>query len=86
MNRQQRIYEKLTERFAPNILEVYDESMKHRNHLPEHHGHETHYLVVIAGSEFIGLSKIEQHRKVHRALQSEFAAGLHSLQIKVLNS
>ena len=84
VNRKQRIYQLLSQQFQVQILSVEDESLQHKNHLPEHHGKETHYFVRISCRDLDSLGKVEQHRKVYAALQPEFESGLHALRIEVL--
>lgn len=74
----------LTERFAPSRLEVSDESERHRGHAGWREGGETHFRVVIASARLEGLSRLAQHRAVNEALEAQFHAGLHALQIKVV--
>ena len=87
MNRQQRI-ENYLKVLAPTLLEVINDSEKHKNHA-DHlggagHTGETHYKVKISSALFEGLSRIDCHRKVNEALSDEFKNGLHALEIKII--
>jgi BolA protein len=81
MERERRIRTILAETFAPEALEVIDDSGKHAGHAGAAPGGETHYTVRIVTPVFAGLSRVERHRRVNAALQGEFDAGLHALAI-----
>jgi BolA protein len=76
------ITEKLTEAFAPERLEVIDESHRHAGHAGARPGGETHYSVYIVSPAFQGKSRIERHRMVNATLASELAGGVHALAIR----
>jgi BolA protein len=84
--RERRIRSLLTARFAPEALEVKDDSALHAGHAgaapsSELGGGETHFSVRIVAAAFAGLSRIERHRQVNQALAAELASGLHALAI-----
>jgi len=75
---------KLRETFAPSLIEVTDESDRHRGHAGWREGGGTHFRVTIASSHFDGMSRLAQHRAVMTALDDQFEAGMHALNIKVV--
>lgn len=75
------ITRKLTERFAPQSLDVQDESHKHAGHAGSHPGGQTHYRVYIVSDAFKGKSRLDRHRMVNAALADELAGGVHALAI-----
>ena len=79
------IAEKLSVKFAPTHLEVIDESEKHRGHGGYREGGETHFRVRIASPEFIGKSRLAQHRAVMEALDAELKGGVHALAVEVVS-
>ena len=79
------IAEKLSVKFAPTHLEVIDESEKHRGHGGYREGGETHFRVRIASPEFIGKSRLAQHRAVMEALNAELKGGVHALAVEVVS-
>jgi BolA protein len=81
MNTRDRIAQKLTAAFAPQHLDVVDESHQHAGHAGSRPGGETHYRVYIVSGAFRGKSRIERHRMVNETLSSELAAGVHALAI-----
>jgi len=75
------ITEKLTEAFAPESINVIDESHKHEGHAGHRPGGQTHFRVHIVAEAFRGKSRIERHRMINQALSGEFEAGMHALAI-----
>jgi BolA protein len=75
------ITEKLTEAFAPQTLDVVDESHQHAGHAGHRPGGETHFRVHIVSQAFRGKSRLERHRMVNAILSGELAAGVHALAI-----
>lgn len=81
-SRKERIAASLTGRFAPEALDVVDDSSRHAGHAGARPEGETHFKVRIVAAAFKGLSRIARHRAVTDALAGEFAAGLHALTIE----
>ena len=81
MNTRDSITEKLIEAFAPQTLEVIDESHQHVGHAGHRPGGETHFRVRIVSDAFRGKSRIERHRMVNATLRAELEAGVHALAI-----
>ena len=68
MSTRDRITEKLTAAFAPQRLDVVDESHQHAGHAGSRPGGETHFRVYIVSEAFQGKSRIERHRMVNATL------------------
>lgn len=77
------IMARLAERFAPETLEVRDDSEQHRGHSGWREGGETHFSVTIAAQEFAGMSRIARHRAIHAALGPEIVGRIHALALRV---
>lgn len=75
------ITKKLTEAFAPQSLEVLDESHRHEGHAGSRPGGQTHYAVYIVSDAFKGKSRLERHRMINHSLSAELAGGVHALAI-----
>jgi len=75
------IVEKLTKVFAPECLEVIDESHRHAGHAGARPGGETHFHVYIVSPAFGGKSRLERHRMVNAALADQLQGGVHALAI-----
>jgi BolA protein len=81
MQVKQTITDKLTKAFAPQSLEVVDESHRHEGHAGHRPGGETHFRVNIVSEAFRGKGRIDRHRMVNDTLSGELAAGVHALAI-----
>ena len=75
------ILEKLQAAFAPDRLEVTDDSHRHAGHAGARPGGETHFNVYIVSGAFRGKSRIERHRMVNAVLADELGSGVHALAI-----
>ena len=75
------ITQKLTEAFAPQSLNVVDESHQHAGHAGHRPGGETHYRVYIVSDAFKGKTRLQRHRMINETLAGELAAGVHALAI-----
>ncbi len=83
MTYKERIENKLRARFAPEILEVRDDSAKHAGHVGARPEGETHFFVHIKAGAFEGLSRVARQRLVYDALREELEAHVHALSLKV---
>jgi BolA protein len=79
------IVEKLSAKFAPDYLEVIDESSRHQGHAGWREGGETHFRVRIAAQTFTGKSRLAKHRAVMETLDIELKDRVHALAIEVLD-
>jgi BolA family transcriptional regulator, general stress-responsive regulator len=75
------ITKKLTSAFAPESLEVLDESHQHEGHAGHRPGGETHFRVYIVADAFKGKSRLERHRMINETLAGELKSGVHALAI-----
>jgi BolA family transcriptional regulator, general stress-responsive regulator len=75
------ITEKLSKTFAPQSLDVVDESHQHVGHSGHRPGGETHFRVYIVSEAFRGKSRLERHRLVNETLSGELSGGVHALAI-----
>jgi stress-induced morphogen len=41
-----------------------------------------HFEISVTSADFAGLPLIQQHQRVHKALESEMDRGIHAVQIK----
>ena len=75
------ITEKLTKAFAPQSLDVVDESHRHEGHAGHRPGGETHFRVYIPSEAFRGKDRLQRHRMVNETLSGELKGGVHALAI-----
>src|SRR3954447_18573768 len=76
-----RIAEKLNAAFAPQSLDVVDDSHRHEGHAGHRPGGETHFTVDIVSEAFRGKSRIERHRMINQTLSTELAGRVHALAV-----
>ncbi|MCK5275227.1 MAG: BolA family transcriptional regulator [Alphaproteobacteria bacterium] len=77
----ERINKKLTEGLTPTVLEVVDESAKHKGHGGWREGGETHYHVTVVADAFEGKSRVDRQRMVYALLAEEMAERVHALAL-----
>jgi BolA protein len=82
MSMESRIREKLTARFAPERIDVINESHRHAGHAGSPGTGESHFVVGIVSAAFAGKSRIERHRMINTELADELRGGVHALAIK----
>ena len=83
MSVRQTIEAKLTAAFAPDVLDVIDNSEAHRGHGGWREGGETHFKVVMVAPAFDGMSRVARQRAVYAALRDELADRVHALELDV---
>lgn len=77
------IVAKLSAKFAPEHLEVIDESSRHQGHAGSRPEGETHFRIRIAARSLAGLNRVAQHRAINDTLGDELRGGIHALAIEV---
>jgi len=82
------IRKKLTAAFAPQSLEVVDESHRHAGHAgatrDDGSQGETHFHVRLVSAAFEGVSRVERQRRVYAALADELKGPVHALSVSAL--
>ncbi|MEN2978443.1 BolA family transcriptional regulator [Tistrella bauzanensis] len=81
MTMKQRIESKLTQAFAPERLEIVDESDQHAGHAGHRPGGETHFRVDIVAAAFEGETRVARQRRVYQVLAEELADRVHALAL-----
>lgn len=71
---------RLTEAFAPDRLEVVNESHRHAGHGGDDGSGESHFRVLIRAPALAALSRVERHRAVNRAL-GDITTRVHALAL-----
>lgn len=79
---------RLNEAFAPERLEIVDQSHRHAGH--HHHGGidgqaggETHFEVTVVSAAFAGLNRVQRQRAVNAVLADQLAGPVHALSLKL---
>ena len=73
----------LRQHFTPSVLQIEDESARHAGHAGAAPGGETHWRVLLVADAFQGLGRLQRSRRVHAALEAEFAGGMHALSLSL---
>ncbi|MFQ5643435.1 MAG: BolA family protein [Thiogranum sp.] len=74
------IRERLNGLFAPDTLNIMDESAKHAGHASA--GGAGHFVVEIVADAFADKNSIQRHRLVYAALEDIMHTEIHALSIK----
>lgn len=69
--------------FAPDVLEIIDESHRHAGHAGAKDG-RGHFAVKIVSARFVGTKRLERHRMVYSALGSLMQTDIHALSVNAL--
>jgi BolA protein len=83
MERTQWIEETLRAAFAPEHLEIHDDSAAHRGHAGAAGG-GGHYSLVIVAAAFEGLDRLARQRAVYAALGDAVGTAIHALALRTL--
>ncbi len=75
---------RLERAFAPQLLEIEDQSERHRGHAGFREEGESHFRVVMVSAAFSGLSRIARERRVHDCLRDLLACPIHALSLRLL--
>lgn len=76
------IRRKLHAQFAPERLEVVDDSDKHAGHSGARPSGGTHFSVTIVAAAFEGVGRVDRQRRIYAALADEMAPdGVHALAL-----
>ena len=78
------IRDRLARQFAPQELEVRDDSAQHAGHAGARDG-RGHYTVRIVAAAFAAHGRVERHRMVYAALGELMQTDIHALSITALS-
>ena len=81
MTKAELIRERLESELQPLQIRIIDESIRHAGHVGANPGGESHFHLEIVARKFEGLSRVERHRLIYKALGNAFNEGLHALKI-----
>lgn len=75
--------ERLEQAFAPDKLEIEDQSERHKGHVGAQDG-RGHFALSISAKAFMGQSRIACHRMIYAALGELMQSDIHALKITIL--
>ena len=79
----ERLHAKLTQAFAPDQLDVVDESEQHRGHAGWREGGETHFRVRMIAGAFTDQGRLARQRAVNKCLAEELSGPVHALAMEL---
>jgi BolA protein len=79
------IYQKLTDFFSPQHLEIINESHKHQGHSGSPNTGNSHFSVVIKSKKLNNVSKLVGQRMIYSVLSEEMKKNIHALSIKIID-
>lgn len=83
MRMEDEIRQRLTAAFAPERLEVLNESHRHAGHAGDDGSGESHFRVRIQASALSQQGRLARHRAIHAALGPEVMGRVHALALEV---
>jgi BolA protein len=78
------IKQKLACAFSPAVIEVNDESHRHKGHAGARPGGESHFRIRLVSAAFEELPRLARQRAVNDLLKSELAGQIHALTMTIL--
>lgn len=72
---------RLEAEFAPQHLEILDESEAHRGHAGYRPEGESHLRIVMRAAALGPMTRLQRHRAVHAALGPALVARVHALSL-----
>ena len=84
MRVEEQITKKLRQAFAPVVLEVVNDSDRHRGHAGAPGTGESQFTIKVVSDRFAGKSRVERHRMVNDVLAEELRGPIHALAISAL--
>ncbi|KAJ2747483.1 BolA domain UV induced protein Uvi31 [Coemansia sp. BCRC 34301] len=79
------IRKSITDSLRPTVLNIENESYKHRHHaaMRDVESTETHFRVTVVSELFSGQSRIQRQRKIYSLFKPEMAmeGGIHALSL-----
>lgn len=73
---------RLTAAFAPDRLEVENESHKHAGHAGDDGSGASHFRIAIRAPAFASMSRVARHRAVHAAL-GDLNTRIHAIALDI---
>ena len=82
MSMQDIITAKLAQALQPSLLDVVNDSDRHKGHAGHDGSGESHFSVTVVSDSFAGKSRVARQRMIYDLLAYELQNGLHALSIK----
>ena len=79
------IYKKLNDFFEPDLLQVINDSDKHKGHAGSPNSGNSHFSIIIKSSRLSLMNRVAGQRLIYSILKDEMKNNIHALSIKILN-
>lgn len=76
------LHQKLSNALQPKVLQITDDSDKHKGHSGSREGGESHFSILIISDKFDSLNRVARQRLVNEVLAEELAGPVHALSLK----
>lgn len=73
---------RLTAAFAPERLEIINESHRHAGHAGDDGSGESHFRIVIRAAALTDMARVARHRAVHQAL-GDLNQRIHAIALDI---
>lgn len=73
----------LINRLQAALVEVIDDSAKHRGHAGVRQSGGGHYQALVVSDVFDGLTRVARHQKVYSVLRDEMSSNIHALSLQL---
>jgi BolA family transcriptional regulator, general stress-responsive regulator len=73
----------LEDAFAPEILEIRNDSSKHAGHAGDDGSGESHFHITIKSPAFANMNRLAKHRAVHSALGQDILTRVHAMGLDI---
>lgn len=83
MSRIEELQDRITSALGADIVQVQDDSEKHRGHAGARGG-AGHYTVLVVAERFAGMGRVERHRAVYDAVGDMIPTQVHALAVRAL--
>jgi BolA protein len=81
MSRIDELRNRITSALGADIVELQDDSAKHRGHAGARGG-AGHYSVVVVSGRFAGMGRVDRHRAVYDAVGDMIPTQVHALAVR----
>ena len=82
MNVRDEITARLTAAFAPQELEIENESHRHAGHAGDDGSGDSHYRIRIRAASLAEMGRVDRHRAVNRAL-GDLTTRIHAIALDI---
>ena len=79
------IKQKIEAAFAPEVLELTNQSALHTGHAGDDGSGESHYKLRVVSKSFEGMSRVERQRRIYEVLSDELKSSIHALSVTAIS-